>query len=1085
MRYFALTMLLAALCTGVVHAADTRGLAVVAKDPSTGRQGEVKLYNKSYAIIIGIDRYQNLPPDRQLKNAVKDASGVEDVLRRNYRFDKIFTLRNEEATRDNIMRLLTRELPKQMGKDDALFLFWAGHGNQEKTDDGDLGYLIPYDGNADGIYGNVTMSQLRDDISRAIPAKHVFYAFDACYSGLLTTRAVDPKVRRDLSYLKDITKERVRQVLTAGGRGQEALDGGPKGHSVFTGRLIEVLEATGDYVTANEIQAILKEKVYQDARARGHEQTPGFGALYGSGDFVFVPSLDQKVQDSRAELARIEAELKRLDLQEAEARKYQSQLAMREAEQRRIAAEVRLKAEQLRQQQLAEETARQKEIAAERVRSDAEQKKREQEAEQARAAEEQRLVSLKAELARKRQSLQVPPAESLEAAVAEIKRLNADIDSITSVFDAELEDAKRLINVRFDAETEALRQKLKPSQTRDEFETEAEFRNRESLAQKDHDERLRSSSKRKGDELRDLERRIAGEKQKQTAGLRGRIKELGDKQYTVGSGQLEVSLGTYNPEDERFPLTISTKPGTVKVSMNGVVVLPVDMARKFKQQFSSGLVRPEMTLKAGGAEVVKAALLNDADNYQMDGVLYPLSSYVEADDKPGAEGIKEDEAKKCKDAELKAKKSASQKVDYLANFQSILESSYVDQLSMDKLWGGFFQKHNFSCNTPGDNIACVTQLLASSAKTDFSQLCGDSQYYIADSLLSSLDPHSSLMPPEVYQSLKVDTKGEFGGLGIEITMDGDMLTVISPIEDTPAFKAGIKAGDRIVRIGDTPTKGLKITEAVKRMRGVKGTEVVLTIMRDGFEGPRKFAIVRDTIKVKSVRYQLLEGGYGYLRIAQFQEKTDDDMVKALSALQEENRKPISGLILDLRNDPGGLLNQAVKVADHFIEDGLIVYTEGRSKDSNMRFTATKLKEEPGYPVVVLINGGSASASEIVAGALQDHKRAVIMGTQSFGKGSVQTIITLSDDSGMRLTSARYYTPSGRSINAKGITPDIVVRSGSDLNYGVREKDLLNKERLLVFSVKKTGMEAVTIGRDLEKDKQVLRALELLRQKNNP
>jgi hypothetical protein len=284
-----LLLLLLCLIPFVSHAADTRGLRVVAKDPATSQVAEVKLYNKSYAVVIGIDRYKNLTPDRQLKNAVKDASGVEATIRKQYRFDRIFTLHDEQATRDNIMRLLTAELPKVIGKEDALFIFWAGHGNQEKTDDGDLGYLIPYDGNSDGIYGNITMSQLKDDISRAISAKHIFYAFDACYSGLLTTRGVDTKVSRNLAYLKTITKERVRQVLTAGSKGQEALDGGPRGHSVFTGRLIEVLEATGDYITANEIQSILKERVYQDARARGHEQTPGYGVIYGSGDFVFIP----------------------------------------------------------------------------------------------------------------------------------------------------------------------------------------------------------------------------------------------------------------------------------------------------------------------------------------------------------------------------------------------------------------------------------------------------------------------------------------------------------------------------------------------------------------------------------------------------------------------------------------------------------------------------------------------------------------------------------------------------------------------------------------------------------------------------
>ncbi|MGB4600646.1 MAG: caspase family protein [Trichlorobacter sp.] len=329
-------LLLCCLFPLAAHAADTRGLRVVAKDPASDQTGEVQLYNKSYAVIIGIDRYKNLSPDRQLKNAVKDARGIEATLKKQYRFDRIFTLHDQQASRDAIMRLLTAELPGIISKDDALFIFWAGHGNQVKTHDGDLGYLIPYDGNSEGIYGNITMSQLKDDISRAIPAKHIFYAFDACYSGLLTTRAVDRTPRRDLSYLKNITNERVRQILTAGSKGQEALDGGPRGHSVFTGRLIEVLEATGDYITANELQSILKERVYQDARARGHEQTPGFGALYGGGDFVFIPVQQNRLGDITATSAARQKELEQLKKAEAEAaaakQKEQQELARKQAE---------------------------------------------------------------------------------------------------------------------------------------------------------------------------------------------------------------------------------------------------------------------------------------------------------------------------------------------------------------------------------------------------------------------------------------------------------------------------------------------------------------------------------------------------------------------------------------------------------------------------------------------------------------------------------------------------------------------------------------------------------------------------------
>lgn len=376
-------------------------------------------------------------------------------------------------------------------------------------------------------------------------------------------------------------------------------------------------------------------------------------------------------------------------------------------------------------------------------------------------------------------------------------------------------------------------------------------------------------------------------------------------------------------------------------------------------------------------------------------------------------------------------------------------------------------------------------------------------YGAINGMLTSLDPHSSFMPPDTYKDMKIDTKGAFGGLGIEISIKDGFLTVISPIEDTPAFKAGIKPGDQIVKIDDKFTKDININDAVKRMRGLKGTKVTLTIMRDGFDKPKEFPLVRDIIQVRSVRSRLMDGGYAYVRIAQFQEKTDDDLSKALKALSEENKGELKGLVLDMRNDPGGLLDQAVRVSDHFVPEGeMIVYTEGREKDSKMQFTAKKGGKEPNYPIVVLINGGSASASEIVAGALQDHKRAIVMGTQSFGKGSVQTIIPLSDESGLRLTTARYYTPKGRSIQAKGITPDIVVErvelpkeSAKKDSLHVREKDLENhfegegksesadgKKDDKKDDKKDEKSEKLSLKPEdnLKNDYQVLRALDLLK-----
>ncbi|AEF98724.1 S41 family peptidase [Methylomonas methanica] len=293
-------------------------------------------------------------------------------------------------------------------------------------------------------------------------------------------------------------------------------------------------------------------------------------------------------------------------------------------------------------------------------------------------------------------------------------------------------------------------------------------------------------------------------------------------------------------------------------------------------------------------------------------------------------------------------------------------------------------------------------------------------------MLSGLDPHSAYLADEEYKELQEGTTGQFGGLGIEVGMENGFVKVVSPIDDTPAQKAGIKAGDLIVRLDDKPVKGMTLGDAVKIMRGEPGSQIVLTVIREGAEAPLKFEITRDIIKVKSVKSRLLEKGYGYLRISSFQSGTGESLVEAIDELKKENEAPLKGIILDLRNNPGGVLNAAVDVSDAFIQSGLIVYTEGRIKNSEMRFNATPDDIIDGAPIVVLINGGSASASEIVAGALQDHKRAIIMGEKSFGKGSVQTILPTSNGGAVKLTTARYFTPSGRSIQAEGIEPDVTL-----------------------------------------------------------
>ncbi|MCU7936685.1 MAG: S41 family peptidase [Candidatus Thiodiazotropha sp. (ex Dulcina madagascariensis)] len=291
-------------------------------------------------------------------------------------------------------------------------------------------------------------------------------------------------------------------------------------------------------------------------------------------------------------------------------------------------------------------------------------------------------------------------------------------------------------------------------------------------------------------------------------------------------------------------------------------------------------------------------------------------------------------------------------------------------------------------------------------------------------MVSGLDPHSNYLDSKDYKDLQVGTKGEFGGLGIEVGMEDGFVKVISPIDDTPAQHAGVQSGDLIVRLDDTPVKGLNLSEAVALMRGKPGTSIELTIIRKGEEKPIKLTVTRDIIRVASVKSRLLDQRFAYLRISQFQANTTNDMLKSLTRLQGEADGELQGMVLDLRNNPGGVLNAAVSVSDAFLESGLIVYTEGRESDSQLRFEAAPDDVLHGAPIVVLVNEGSASASEIVAGALQDHHRAVIMGSRTFGKGSVQTIIPITNTAAVKLTTARYYTPSGRSIQAEGIKPDI-------------------------------------------------------------
>lgn len=355
-------------------------------------------------------------------------------------------------------------------------------------------------------------------------------------------------------------------------------------------------------------------------------------------------------------------------------------------------------------------------------------------------------------------------------------------------------------------------------------------------------------------------------------------------------------------------------------------------------------------------------------------------------------------------------------------------------------------------------------------------------------MLTSLDPHSAYLTPDLFKELQTETQGKFGGLGIEITIRDGLLTVVSPIEDTPADRAGIKAGDQIIKIEGEFTKDMTLGKAVSKMRGLKGSKINISIRRKGVPRLLDFAIVRDIIRVRSVRDRTLEEGFAYIRIAQFQERTKRDLQKALEKLSSENGE-ILGLVLDLRNNPGGLLTQAVRVSDLFLDSGLIVYTEGRLDHQKQKYYSHKEGSWTQFPMVILVNGGSASASEIVAGAMQDHKRAIVLGTKTFGKGSVQTILPLDDRSAIRLTTARYFTPKGRSIQATGIVPDIVMENeprnqreeqAEQRRTVLREENLPGHLKNQPNEEEKEELAKEKKEDDIKNDAQLKRALELLK-----
>ena len=346
---------------------------------------------------------------------------------------------------------------------------------------------------------------------------------------------------------------------------------------------------------------------------------------------------------------------------------------------------------------------------------------------------------------------------------------------------------------------------------------------------------------------------------------------------------------------------------------------------------------------------------------------------------------------------------------------------------------------------------------------------------VLDMLLGSLDPHSSFMNAEMYKELNTGMQGRFGGIGAEITVQNGVITVVSPIDDTPAFFAGIKPGDQIIKINDLPTKGMTAWDAVKKIRGPENTRVRLTIMRKHAAKPKRFTITRTMINIRTVKYKLYEDHIGYIRLSSFQEKTAEDLKTVLREM-EQKAGPLKGILLDMRNNPGGLLDQAIKVSDQFLKSGLIVSTRGRTKYVETRAKARNGGDEPAYPIVILVNEGTASAAEIVSGALQDNRRALVLGTQTFGKGSVQTVFPLDGGSAIKLTTAKYYTPNGRVVHEKGITPDVVVGK----SQGFREKDLNHFRKEDFAALKKKTKDRNSKDIEIEKEAQLQAGLQLLK-----
>ncbi len=565
--------------------ADLRGIGITARDNVTGTNREVKLYRQMHAVIIGIDKYPNLSLDQQLSYAVKDAKGIEDVLREQYSFDNIYTLYNEQATKNGIMELLQGKL-SNAHNDDAVFIFFAGHGITQKDNltGGDLGYILPSDGtfSRDKMYINISMNQLRDDVAKVIPAKHVFYVIDACYSGtLLAQRAGSAAPEHGYAYLQEVTKEPVRQVLTAGSDKQTVLDGGPKGHSVFTGRLIEKLEETEDYITAAELGEYVKRRVYSDAQARNHNQTPVSGAFYGLGDFVFVPSAQKRALEIEKERKHLEEELARLDTQERE-----------QLERQKKVLEAKQKIEELRQTKIAEAKKREEE----QLQKEIETKKQ---SEEKKKQEEERLAHLRMEVDKKKQMLpEVATGQlSLEVAIGRIKKLQAELAEI----DVKISEVLKPVVLDY------ARQLNEVDSPRDEFETSLDYQKRVAAAEE------KKKELRKKQTL--AEESVREHFSADISLIKTEIDSLLKTEYAASSSELSFSLGLYNADAREMPIQIIWTHYKSGYKTAGYLKLDVKEAKLLKEH--KEFLRPK-----GWAHITQSLqpflsrieIIDDADN---------------------------------------------------------------------------------------------------------------------------------------------------------------------------------------------------------------------------------------------------------------------------------------------------------------------------------------------------------------------------------------------------------------------------------------------------------------------------------------